>query len=321
MLRLGIIGCSEIAYRRFMPAVQNVDGIRVIAVAEEYAPAKLASFCADYHLEAETDFKHLIEREDIDALYIPQPPALHYKWAKYALEHGKHVLVEKPSTMCFADTKDLVDTAKKGGLALHENYMFQYHSQIRDIRNLIAEGKIGEVRLYRASFGFPMRAQNDFRYKKNLGGGALLDAGGYTVKLATKFLGETVRVDAARLYSLPGFEVDMMGSASLSNEDGVAFQVGFGMDCHYQCLLEVWGSKGKLTANRIFTAPPALEPVITIETAEGKEEIKLSADSHFEHSIERFAEACGDTKTREQNYREILLQASLIDQIRAKNEE
>ncbi len=319
MIRLGIVGCAEIAFRRFMPAVQNVDGIRAVAVAEEYDPSKLQMFKDTYGLETETKFSDLIEREDIDALYIPQPPALHFKWAQYALEHGKHVLVEKPSTLSLADTETLVKTAAEKNLALHENYMFRYHAQIREIQSIIASGRLGEVRLIRASFGFPLRAQNDFRYNKALGGGALLDAGGYTVKLASVLLGDTVKVDAARLYSLPGYEVDMMGSASLSDENGLTCQVGFGMDCHYQCMLEVWGSKAKLSTNRIFTAPPGFEPVAVIEDASGRDEVHLSADSHFEHSIERFVSAVSDQAVREENYREMVLQASLIEQIRQKN--
>ena len=56
-MRLGIVGCSEIAYRRFMPAVKEVKELQVVAVAEEYAPQKLEAFCADYQLEGETSFR------------------------------------------------------------------------------------------------------------------------------------------------------------------------------------------------------------------------------------------------------------------------
>ena len=264
MIRLGIIGCAEIAFRRFMPAALAVEGLKVVAVAEEYAPAKLESFKNEYGLETMTSFQELIDREDIDALYIPQPPALHFKWAKAALEAGKHVLVEKPSTTSLEDSKALVDLAASKGLALHENYMFIYHSQIAQIKELVASGKIGDVRLIKASFGFPMRAANDFRYNKALGGGALLDAGGYTLKLATSFLGDTVRVSTAQMNYLEGFEVDMYGSASLVNDSGLVCQVSYGMDNAYRCSLEIWGSTARLTTNRIFTAPENYEPVTDV---------------------------------------------------------
>lgn len=316
MIRLGIIGCAEIAFRRFMPAALAVEGLKVVAVAEEYAPAKLESFKNEYGLETMTSFQELIDRDDIDALYIPQPPALHFKWAKAALEAGKHVLVEKPSTTSLEDSKALVDLAASKGLALHENYMFIYHSQIAQIKDLVARGKIGDVRLIKASFGFPMRAANDFRYNKALGGGALLDAGGYTLKLATSFLGDTVRVSTAQMNYLEGFEVDMYGSASLVNDSGLVCQVSYGMDNAYRCSLEIWGSTARLTTNRIFTAPENYEPVVFIENNDGRQEIKLSKDSHFSHSIEAFLNEIGDASSRDKMYNEITLQAGLVEALR-----
>lgn len=314
-MKIGILGCSEIAYRRFMPAVKEVDGVHVQAVAEEYAPEKLDAFCQEYRMERETSFESLINRSDIDAVYIPQPPALHYKWAKRALECGKHVLVEKPSTTEYSLSEKLVNTAREKGLALHENYMFQYHSQIKEIQAMLQEGEIGDIRLIRADFGFPIRKREDFRYNAELGGGALLDAGGYTLKLATLFLGNTVKVDSSTLAYMEGYEVDMYGNAMLSNEAGCVCQVGFGMDCHYRCSLEIWGSQGRLYTDRIFTAPPGYEPVVLIEKAGGKKEVKLSADGHFRHSLEEFCQELFNADKRIHMYEEILLQAKLVDQV------
>lgn len=315
MFNLGILGCSEIAYRRFMPAVSQIKNIKVIAIAEEYDKSKLGPFCEKYGLESESSFESLIKRDDIDIVYVPQPPALHYKWAKYALKCKKHVLIEKPSTTEYRLTEELVNLARSNNLSLHENYMFQYHSQIDEIQSMIAGGMLGEVRLYKAAFGFPLRAKNDFRYNRALGGGALLDAGGYTVKLASILLGDTIKVDSSHLMKLDDYEVDMYGNASLSNDKGTVCQIGFGMDCHYQCSLEVWGSKGYLYTNRIFTSPPEYEPDIEIRNAEGIQHMKLKPDSHFKKSIETFLQEITDVKKREKMYKEILLQAKLIESI------
>lgn len=316
MFNLGILGCSEIAYRRFMPAVSQINNIKVIAIAEEYDKTKLEPFCNEYGLEAETSFEALVNRDDIDIVYIPQPPALHYRWAKYALEHKKHVLIEKPSTTEYQLTKELVNLATLNNLALHENYMFQYHSQISEIQSMVTNGMIGEIRLYKAFFGFPLRAKNDFRYNKALGGGALLDAGGYTIKLASLLLGDSIKVDSSHLMRLDGFEVDMYGNASLSNDKGTVCQIGFGMDCHYQCSLEIWGSKGYLYTNRIFTSPPGYEPLVEIRNAEGIQHMILKPDSHFKKSIETFLEEISNTEKREKMYKEILLQSKLVESIR-----
>lgn len=318
MHKLGILGCSEIAFNRFMPAAIKVDGLRVVCVAEEYDARKLKPFCEKFDLEVECDFESILAREDIDCVYIPQPPALHYKWAMRALQCGKHVLVEKPSTTRLADTKSLLEAAAARGLVLHENYMFQYHAQIGAIRNLIESGEIGEVRMYRLSFGFPKRNDNDFRYNKTLGGGALLDAGGYTLRLASILLGDSVHVDAACMCSLEGYEVDMFGGAMLSNDDGLIAQIGFGMDCAYQCRLEVWGSRATLVADRVFTAPEEFAPVLHIYSNNGIDERQLKADSHFQHSIESFLEEITNNAAREKMYRQIKMQASLVEEVRNK---
>jgi predicted dehydrogenase len=266
-----------------------------------------------------SSFEELIQREDLDAIYIPQPPALHFKWAQMALNAGKHVMVEKPSTTCLKDSTALVELAKKNNLALHENYMFQYHSQIKKIRELVDSGVIGKLRLIRADFGFPMRAKNDFRYNQALGGGALLDAGGYTMKLASILLGPSVKVDASCMVGMEGYEVDMAGSATLSNDDGLVCQIGYGMDCGYKCSIELWGSTGRILSNRIFTAPPEYVPTATIETNSGKEEVTLEADSHFEHSIETFVRAVREEDFRQKLYDGILTQAGLVEAVRNKN--
>lgn len=320
MLRIGIIGCSEIAFRRFLPAAREMTEVKVVAVAEERTPQKLKQFCGVYSIEGETSFEKLLARADIDAVYVPQPPALHYHWAKRALELGKHVLIEKPSTTCYADSLKLVELAGKKGLALHENYMFRYHSQLRRIQGLIADGVIGDIRLLRADFGFPMRAGTDFRYDRKMGGGALLDAGGYTLSLARLLLGPTVKVNTGHLNYLPGYEVDMYGSATLSNIDGVVFQAAFGMDCGYRCGFEVWGSKGILRTNRIFTAPPDYVPAVEVETAEGKSVVSLEADNNFIRSIEEFCMEIKDNQKREAMYADILLQSKLVDDVKDMND-
>lgn len=201
MIKIGIICPSEIAFRRFMPALQQAkEKIQFAAIGiaspEEWfgdltnisqeqieeqqvrERAKAQTFIDQYGGEVVIGYGNLVSSDLIDAAYIPLPPALHHKWAKKALEAGKHVFVEKPSTTSLTDTEDLISLASKKGLAFHENYMFIYHSQLEEINDVVKRGEIGDVRIYRITFGFPLRQLNDFRYNKALGGGALLDAGG-----------------------------------------------------------------------------------------------------------------------------------------------
>ena len=327
MKRIGIICPSEIAFRRFLPALKEAGCFEYAGVAiaskEEFVGAtdeilakeraKAQTFVDSYSGKIYEGYSTLIHSNEVDAIYLPLPPGLHYKWAKQAVTAGKHVLVEKPCTTALATTEDLLKDAKDKGLAAHENYMFAFHDQLEAVNEIVMSGEIGDVRLYRISFGFPMRAQNDFRYNKALGGGALLDCGGYTFKYASLLLGSTAKMKYAQTNNIDGFNVDMYGSAALVNDEGVTAQVAFGMDHNYKCELEVWCSKGTLYTNRILTAPAGFTPEVIIRKGNEEEIRNLPADDAFKKSILHFCKCVEDANTREENYQILLRQAKLVE--------
>ncbi len=334
MIRIGVICPSEIAFRRFMPALskcQNAEyvGIGVPSVDERFTfpypnddvvnsvlnseYEKASKFVNQYGGKIFKSYEEIVTSNEIDAVYIPLPPALHFKWARKALMNGKHVLVEKPSTTNFKDTQQLIELAKNNNLALHENYMFLFHSQINEIDNLVKNGRIGEVRLIRISFGFPKRENGDFRYIKALGGGSLIDAGGYPIKYASYLLGETARITQACINGVPGQEVDIFGSGVMTNDNGMNVQFAFGMDNDYKCELEIWGSDGTLKTNRILTAPDGFVPTITISRNGDNEIIQLSADDSFFKSLNHFFDCIRYEEKREETYKKILKQAKFIE--------
>ena len=201
-MKIGILGTSDIAFRRFLPALKKCEGVTYAGVTSR-TPEKGKPFQEQYGGTVYDGYDTLLNDSSIDAVYVPLPPALHAEWGEKVLESGKHLLMEKPFTTCPEDTEKLLSLAKQKGLAVHENYMFLYHSQLQKIKALIANGKLGEIRLYRMAFGFPKRGGNDFRYVKALGGGALLDCGGYPVRLALELLGQSAEVTQARALSTP----------------------------------------------------------------------------------------------------------------------
>lgn len=332
-MNIGVLCPSEIAIRRFMPALMKTRfsfvGLAVNSPEERYGKKlpskdiisnmlhaeneKAKNFVNNYGGKIFNSYEDIINSSEIEALYIPLPPGLHFKWAKKAIEAGKHVLIEKPSTTCCSDTQQLISLARKHNVALHENYMFCYHSQLDAIDEIITSGELGEVRLYSIKFGFPMRAANDFRYVRNLGGGALLDAGGYCIKYATRLLGETARIVCSCMNDKIGYDVDIYGSGTLVNNKGVTAQIAFGMDNDYRCELEVWGSTATLRTGRVLTAPVGFEPVITISKNSVVEQRKLESDDAFVKSIVRFEECILNDDIRKNDYLEIEKQAILVD--------
>ncbi len=327
MKSIGIICPSEIAFRRFLPALKEARCFEYAGVAiaskEEFVGAtdeilakeraKAQTYVDNYGGKIYEGYSTLIHSDEVDAIYLPLPPGLHYKWAKQAVAAGKHILVEKPCTTALATTKDLLKDAKEKGLAAHENYMFAFHDQLEAVNEIVKSGEIGDVRLYRISFGFPMRAQNDFRYNKALGGGALLDCGGYTFKYASLLLGPTAKIKYAQTNNIDGFNVDMYGSAALVNDEGVTAQVAFGMDHNYKCELEIWCSKGTLYTNRILTAPAGFTPEVIIRKGNEEEKRNLPADDAFKKSILHFCKCVEVANAREENYQTLLRQAKLVE--------
>ncbi len=340
MIRIGIIGPSEIALRRFLPALKKLPdfqymGVAIANTSEWFGDNENNTTDAEQVLNVEKDkaahfvesyggkifegYSKMIKSEDIDAIYLPLPPGLHFKWAQLALKSGKHVFIEKPATTCLSDTANLILLAKQNKLAIHENYMFIFHEQLKSINNIIESGEIGDVRLYKISFGFPRRSANDFRYNKKLGGGALLDCGGYTIKYASILLGKHAKMVCAQSNYIDGFEVDIFGSATLVNDKGVAAQVAFGMDNSYKCDLEVWGSLGNFSTGRVLTAPDGYTPEAIIKTEDGFNKRKLPADDAFMKSILRFKQCIEDDTVRESNFEEIRQQSKLIDNFKEKS--
>lgn len=334
MIRIGVLCPSEIAFRRFMPALAQADGFVFVGIgscaadelfgspvgAEAIVAAereKARRFVEAYGGKQFSSYRELASSDEVDAVYIPLPPALHYRWAKFALECGKHVLVEKPSTLRACQTKELAAIAAERGLALHENYMFAFHAQLRAISEIVESGELGKVRLYSVRFGFPMRGKGDFRYQRQLGGGALIDAGGYTLRYAAMLLGDTARVASATMNVEEGFDVDLYGSGTLVNDRGETVQIAYGMDQQYKCELEVWGSLATLHSGRILTAPAGFVPSATIECGSEKSTRTLPADDTFLKSLLFFEECTKDPSARERGYRSAVSQAELVDSFRA----
>lgn len=334
-IRMGIMSPSNIAFHRFLPSLQKAEGFQYMGVAvadqrEWFGEAsetllqaeqkKARGFQEKYGGEIFSGYRSLLENPKIDAVYLPLPPALHYEWAMRALQSGKHVLVEKPSTTCLADTSALAEEAERRNLAVHENYMFQYHSQIKTIREMIVSGELGEIRAYKLSFGFPRRDAADFRYNKSMGGGALLDCGGYPVKLASLLLGDSAKLVQSRLNHVPGCEVDLFGTAVMENADGICAQISFGMDNAYQCQLEVWGSKITLIAPRVFTAGTDVPPSLILRSSRDEKTIALEKDDQFLHSIEWFGKAVAEETVRKNNREAMRTQAAFVEAIREREE-
>lgn len=336
-IRIGVLGAADIACRRFLPALKKVENFEFIGVAvadwcewgdgydensyeallakkKEKAQKLIDSFGGKIFI----GYENMLRSQEIDAVYIPLPPSLHYQWCYKALSLGKHVLSEKPCTTNLKNSMELVRLAEQQGLVIYENYAFSMHRQIQKIKELIEAGTIGEIRLIRSAFGFPYRSEIDFRYHREMGGGALLDCGGYVIKAAQLFLQDDIHVLMSALHYTEKHDVDMYGSAVVVDRNNAEAQIAFGMDNAYKCELEIWGSKASIIAPRIFTPPAELETQIIIK-GQQEEIIKVEPDDQFMHAIEFFYACVMDSEKKRLAAQEIISQSKLVEEIIVMN--
>lgn len=315
MTGVGILGCAAIARRSLMPAFAAHPAFRLAALASR-TPGAARPLAADYGCRAVT-YDALLSAPDVDLVYCPLPTGLHHEWVKRALAAGKHVLCEKSLACTRAEAEDLLAAARANGRFLMESFQFRFHAQNLYVRDLLAKGAVGPVRQVVVRFGippFPEGARN-IRYSRELGGGALLDNGAYTLKCATYLLGKDVEVLAAlkggAVPELGG--VDLTGALMLSAGD-VPVQTAYGFDHFYQNGYEIWGKSGKISTTRAFTARADFAAPVVVETADGKE-VKTFRDDHFARLLDYVAQtlASGDY---EAEYDECGVQARLLEKAR-----
>ncbi|MEU8814245.1 Gfo/Idh/MocA family oxidoreductase [Actinoplanes sp. NPDC048796] len=314
-VRVGVLGCADIAWRRTLPAMLAVPEIELTAMASRSA-AKAARFAARFGGEPVEGYERVLADPGVDAVYLPLPVHLHSAWTERALRAGKHVLVEKPLAASAADARKVLALARDRGLVLYENFMFLHHSQHAAVRRLVSEGAIGELRNFDSAFTIPPRPPGDIRYEPGLGGGALLDIGLYPIRAAMMLIGE-LDVVGAVLCRDPDRGAVLSGSVLACGPGGVAVSAVFGMEHSYRTSYALSGSTGRLSTERVFTPPDGHQPVLRIERQDHREEIVLPADAQFVNVLRRFAAAVLHGEDIRAAQDEAVMQADVVEQITA----
>lgn len=322
MIRVGILGCASIARRSLAPAFMKHNGFRLVAVASR-SSEKAKSFIASLEPTLDKDkfkdlsaltYDELINSGDIDLIYCPLPTGMHFEWVGRSLKAGKHVLCEKSLASNLKEVEHLVCLARENRRFLMESFQFRFHAQNLFVKELLARDAIGPLRQIVVRFGippFPDGATN-IRYSAELGGGALLDNGAYTVKCATYLLGRDIDVLAAMSGGhnpLLG-DVDLTGSIMMRAGD-VAIQASYGFDHFYQNSYEIWGRDGKISTVRAFTAREDFAAPVILETKDGRD-IKEFNDDHFARLLDYVHKEI-DSGTFDWEYEECLRQARTLD--------
>jgi predicted dehydrogenase len=186
----GILGTGYIA-QEFAQGLRVLPDAKLLAVGSRKLETA-QTFANQFQIpRAYQSYEALVADKDIDIVYIATPNIAHKDNCKLCLEAGKAVLCEKPFTLNAQDARDVIDLARDKKLFCMEAMWTRFIPLVQKVREMIDEGVIGDIKMFSADFGIQIAFdENDRRFNRNLGGGALLDIGIYPISLAFYLLGQ-----------------------------------------------------------------------------------------------------------------------------------
>lgn len=310
-VRFGILGCSSIAQRRFIPAL----GASALARLEHIGSRDLQNaeqFAREFGCAKWGSYEAVLADPDVDAVYVSTPPALHEPWVRAAAQHHKHILCEKPAFPNRHVAAELIELCQRQSVRLMEGYMFSYHPQHAIVQSLIEGGRIGEPCVIQGEFALPQPHEGNFRLRRELGGGVFMDAAGYPVAAALLLLKTPPESVYCRVEMDSTTGVDSAVSMILNFDNGKIAHVLTVYGLHYRSRYSVLGTKGRIEVARAFSVPPDMKTEIIVETASGSETIPVAPADQFRLMLEDFCVQVTGRAAQTRRFEEDLLRQHTV---------
>ena len=253
-IKWGVLGAAKIAVEKVIPAMMRGEWSEVAAIASRDAGRATEVARALGIAKAYGSYEELLADDEIEAVYNPLPNHLHVPWTIKAAEAGKHVLCEKPVGLSVAEVRELLAVRDRTGVIIQEAFMVRTHPQWLGTRELIAAGRIGELRAVSGFFSYFNRDPANIRNQPEMGGGALWDIGCYPVNLARFIFNAEPRRCLAMIERDPATGVDRLTSAILDFPAGQATFTCSTQLAPYQ-RMHFFGTAGRIEVEIPFNAP------------------------------------------------------------------
>ncbi len=255
MKKIGLIGIGKMGISHLAIANQTPN-IKVEAICDN-SKQLLRIIEKNTKFKGYTNYKKMIDEIDLDGVMVLVPNAFHFEMVKYCIEKGLYVFVEKPFTLNYSDSKNLIDLAKKHNVKGQVGYVNRHNPIFQRAKKLLDQNVIGVINNYVNSMtGGVILKQNGkgWRNDYSKGGGCLFDYGSHCFDLSTYFFGTNVRVQSSVLKKVFSTAVDDIVYATLLHDNGI---VGFNYinwsDSSVRKAtnnIEIIGSKGKILAGK-----------------------------------------------------------------------
>jgi predicted dehydrogenase len=311
----GILGAGKIA-NKFASDLKLVEDATLVAVGSRDA-VKGEEFAARYQIpHAFTTYEGLVNCPLVDVIYVATPHSFHHEHTLLCLNHGKAVLCEKAFALNLRQAKEMIDTARKQKLFLMEAFWTKFLPQFDKVKQIIADGTIGNIRWVQADFGFISDPPAARLFDPALGGGALLDIGIYPVFLAQCLLGKPRTIDASMVPFTSG--VDQQCSVTLSYDNGAMASLFSTLAADTPVEAVIAGTKGRIEMRNRFHN--AVGKVFLITDKDEAKEIEVHREGGYGYQFEaRHVNAClreGLTESPIMRHQDSLQLMETLDEIR-----
>jgi xylose dehydrogenase (NAD/NADP) len=284
-VKWGIISTADIN-RKVIPGAHASDKVDLVAVASR-DQARADEYAKQWEIpRAFGSYEALLADPEIEAVYISLPNTLHCEWSIRALEAGKHVLCEKPLSRHPDEVSATFDAADRAGRLLSEAFMYRHNPQTKRLKELVADGAIGELRLVRSVFSYSLYDHDNIRLRTDLEGGSLMDVGCYNVSGSRLLGGEPARTFGEAWFGPSG--TDWVFAGTLRFPDDVIATFHCGTALPEQDELEAIGSEGSL-----FLDDPwhCSNPVIELRRGDEVERIEIEREDSYRLELENLSDA------------------------------
>ena len=290
-LRWGILGTGKIA-RVVAEALAGSETGELVAVGSR-RPERSGAFADAFSLGGSHDtYESVIEKPDVEVVYVATNHPDHREWAILAAEAGKHLLCEKPLAVHRADAEAIVEAARRNDVFLLEAFAYRCHPQTARLLELLRSEAIGRVKVVDAAFGYDAGPNpGNYLLVHELAGGSILDVGCYPTSMAHLIArvasgAVTEPVDLAGVAELGPTGVDHYASAVLRFEGGLVARLACSVQVDIESSLRVFGSRGRITVPSPWL-PGRIggRAAIVLERA-GADPLVESLDAGDEYAIE-----------------------------------
>ena len=239
----GFIGAGVVASKALAPAVRSASNANLYAVASRDI-SKATNLSPERVYD---NYDELINDPKVDAIYISLPNNFHSPIASRALRSGKAVLCEKPLTMNYQESLELVGLAALSKSLLVEAIWYRWHPRLIKACQQIAAGVIGEIKEINAAFTYVNSNKGNYRFDPALGGVALLDLGPYPLHLIPSLFGGEARVELLEVNQEIGPSgVDLVTKVEALINGSIKFNFNVSFVGHLSQEISILGSNGEI---------------------------------------------------------------------------